>query len=173
MRKFGPVAVVAALCTAGPVLAQDAATPTASATIMDAEGAEVGTATLTAMPAGVIVMAEFTGLPPGAHGFHIHETGACEGDFASAGDHLNPDDSSHGLVEGGPHAGDFPNIHAADDGALTVEAFALGLTMDDAAMGLNDADGSALIVHSDPDDYTSQPSGASGDRIACGVISAE
>ncbi|MFW6077728.1 MAG: superoxide dismutase family protein, partial [Hyphomicrobiales bacterium] len=118
-------------------------------------------------PNGLIVTAELTGLPEGAHGFHIHAVGECEPPFQSAGGHFNPDDSQHGMENPqGLHAGDLPNIHVPASGELTVELFAMGLTLDDVL----DEDGAAMMVHAGADDYESDPAGDAGDRIACGVI---
>jgi len=119
-------------------------------------------------PNGVLVYASFTGLPPGSHAFHFHETGQCEPPFKSAGGHFNPDGSAHGfLVEEGPHAGDMPNIHVPTSGELAIENLSGVRALEP---DLLDDDGAAFIVHRGADDYTSQPSGAAGPRIACGVI---
>ena len=169
-----------ALClglAAAPALAQDeAAMPTASATILGLDGAAHGTVSLRQTPHGVLLMAELTGVPPGVHGLHIHETGACDASegFMSAGDHFAGANDSHGyLVAGGPHAGDMPNIHVPDGGALTVEVFNPRISLVDGAGFLLDADGSALMIHAGADDYESQPSGDAGDMIACGVIASD
>ena len=121
---------------------------------------------------GVWVNAGSAGLRKGTHGFHVHETGKCEGDFKRAGGHFGPAGNKHGiLVEGGPHAGDMPNIHVPSDGRLNFEVFAPAVTLDEGAEGsLFDSDGSAIMVHSGVDDYKSQPSGDAGARIACGVV---
>ena len=108
------------------------------------------------------------GLPPGPHGFHIHETGSCEPPFESAGGHFNPAGAEHGFhSEAGPHAGDMTNITVAADGTVGVEVLNTFLTLD---RTLFDADGAAIVIHASPDDYRAQPSGHAGDRIACGVI---
>ncbi len=156
--------IAAAIALAAPLAAQEG---TGTATLMTQDGAEVGTVTLGETASGVLhVTLEGTGMPEGEHGLHVHETGVCEGDFSSAGGHL-AGDAEHGiLVEGGPHPGDLPNLHVPADGAITVEHFAHGLAFDQ----ILDPDGSAIVVHAAADDYRSQPAGASGDRIACGVI---
>lgn len=137
------------------------------ATLRDARGRDVGTVTLREAPNGVLVDADLRDLPPGAHGFHVHETGVCEPPFESAGEHLGSARASHGfLASAGPHAGDLPNLLVADDGRASIELFASGLRFAD----LRDADGSAVIVHAAHDDHRSQPSGGAGDRIACGVV---
>lgn len=141
----------------------------ANSKIEDSDGNVVGAATLQQTPAGVLLRVTFSGLPPGTHGFHIHETGTCEPpSFKSAGGHLMESGSSHGyLSEDGPHLGDMPNIHVPDSGALELEVLT-GVT--DMDKQLFDDDGAALVIHQDADDYRSQPSGAAGPRIACGVI---
>ena len=141
---------------------------TARAALQDRDGNEVGNAGLRETPSGSTwVVVQATGMPAGIHGVHVHETGDCSaGDFTSAGGHL-AGGAEHGiLVEGGPHPGDLPNAHVQDDGILALEAFNDRLTAD----MVFDDDGAAVVVHAGADDYVSQPSGDSGDRIACGVI---
>jgi Cu-Zn family superoxide dismutase len=148
--------------------------PTATAGLADASGQSVGTATLTETPHGVLIRAELNNLPPGEHGLHIHETGQCTPPFETAGGHFNPAGAQHGLLnEAGPHAGDMPNIHVPDGGAITVEVLNTFVTLSGGATSLMDADGSALMIHAMADDYTTDPAGEAGDRIACGVITAE
>jgi superoxide dismutase, Cu-Zn family len=143
----------------------------ATAKLASPDGTDIGTVTLTGTPNGVLLTAELMNLPTGVHGFHIHEKGACTPDFAAAGGHFAGGAGAHGyLVEGGPHAGDMPNIHVPDSGSVTVETFDPNVSLDGGEGFLFDDDGSAIIIHSGPDDYQSQPSGNSGDRIACGVI---
>jgi superoxide dismutase, Cu-Zn family len=137
------------------------------------EGMVVGTATLTEGSSGVSIHLEGKGLPPGTHGFHIHEAGVCEPPtFESAGSHYNPTGAKHGFDHPeGPHAGDLENIVVSDDGTVNVEVTADMVTLEQGAENtLYTKEGTALIIHSDADDYISQPSGNAGDRIACGVI---
>jgi Cu-Zn family superoxide dismutase len=119
----------------------------------------------------VYVTGTVTGLAPGReHGFHIHEKGDCSsGDGMSAGGHFNPDSKPHGPQGSPHHSGDMVNLTADAAGAATV-----GAVLDDAtiAPGPKSIVGRALIVHKDPDDYRTQPTGNSGARIACGVIAA-
>jgi superoxide dismutase, Cu-Zn family len=115
-----------------------------------------------------------TGVPEGVHGFHVHETGACDAsqNFESAGGHL-AGDLQHGVQEvGGPHPGDMPNVHAGADGNVHVEYFTFGfkITPGGQAPSILDEDGSAVVLHAQPDDYKTQPSGDAGARIACGVL---
>lgn len=123
----------------------------------------------------VLVQVRAEGVPPGPHGFHVHEVGACDPatDFESAGGHLARN-LNHGLVTGGPHPGDFPNVHAQEDGVVQAEFFTRAFTLGTADVEANrrilDADGSAVMLHAGADDYISQPAGDSGARIACGVL---
>ena len=156
---------------AAPALAQE---PTASASLSGLDGADHGTITLTQTPNGVLLTADFQGVPAGVHGFHIHETGSCDAatEFSSAGGHYGGVSDTHGiLVEGGPHSGDMPNIHVPENGALMIEVLNTNISLlEDGDGYLMDEDGSAIILHSGADDYTSQPSGDAGGRIACGVV---
>ena len=159
--------ITGTLSLAAPALAVD----TASAVLKDASGKEVGAATLTVTPSGVLISLDLTAVPPGEHGFHVHTTGKCEPpDFKSAGPHFNPDQTKHGfMTPEGPHAGDLPNLHVPADGKLQVEVLEPNVTLSGEAP-LLDADGSALVIHAGADDYKTDPAGNSGDRIACGVI---
>ncbi len=140
----------------------------ASAAMKDPDGNAVGTVELKEVPSGVLLHAKFDGLMPGTHAFHVHAVGKCEPPFKSAGGHYNPDDAKHGLLaEAGPHAGDMPNIHVPESGMLEIEVLNTRLALDDA---LFDSDGAAIVLHEGPDDYQTDPAGAAGSRIACGVI---
>ena len=141
----------------------------AMAAMMDAEGDSVGTVALKQGPHGTLLHARLTGLPPGTRAIHVHESGACEPpDFESAGDHYDPDDRAHGFFnEDGYHPGDLPNIHVPESGIIEVELFSEHLKLDD---DLFDEDGASLVIHTEADDYRTDPSGDAGGRIACGVI---
>ncbi len=120
---------------------------------------------------GVHIAGDIGGLAPGSsHGFHIHEKGDCSAaDATSAGGHFNPAGSPHGRMQHGPHhAGDIDNIVANAQGVARVNIHVSGVTLGTGAA--NDVAGRAIIVHADPDDYASQPSGNAGKRVACGVI---
>lgn len=115
----------------------------------------------------VRIRGRVTGLQPGQeHGFHVHEKGDCSsGDGMSTGGHLNPNGKPHGPPGGEHHAGDLPALKADGAGNATIDSRVRGL-----AGGPAEFAGKALIVHISPDDYTTQPTGNSGARIACGVI---
>ena len=132
-------------------------------------GESMGTVALLQGPRIVLLSVDVQGLSDGGHGFHIHETGACSPDFSAAGDHFNPDDRGHGpLHEDGAHAGDLPNIYAVG-GTVRADFFSSDVTFDaDAINSLFDDDGSAIIIHANPDTYGAE-AGAGG-RVACGVI---
>lgn len=120
---------------------------------------------------GVHIAGDIGGLAPGSsHGFHIHEKGDCSAaDATSAGGHFNPAGNPHGRMQHGPHhAGDIDNIVANAQGVARVNMHVSGVTLGTGAA--NDVAGRAIIVHADPDDYASQPSGNAGKRVACGVI---
>ena len=140
----------------------------ASAALMNANGESVGAVTLRETPQGTLLHAKFENLPAGAHAFHVHTVGVCEPPFKSAGGHYNPGGAKHGIENPeGMHAGDMPNIHVPDSGALEIEVLNTLLKLDAA---LFDEDGAAIVIHDGPDDYASDPAGAAGPRIACGVI---
>jgi Cu-Zn family superoxide dismutase len=159
--------LAAGLAFVAPAFAADQA----SAVLKDAQGAEVGKATLTTTPSGVLISLDLTALPAGDHAFHIHAVGKCEPPkFESAGPHFNPDTTKHGLMNPeGPHAGDMPNLHVPEGGKLRVEVLNPTVTLS-AESALLDEDGSAIVVHAGADDYQTDPAGNAGARIACGVI---
>jgi superoxide dismutase, Cu-Zn family len=145
-----------------------AGTETAVAELTTADGKSVGTATATQVGNGIQVVVAGRDMPPGAHGAHVHTVGKCDAPkFETAGSHWNPDAKKHGLENtAGPHAGDMPNIDVAANGTGNLTFTLPGGTFD----GLFDADGSAFVIHAKPDDMKTDPSGNSGDRIACGVF---
>lgn len=165
----GAVVAAFALVAAGDAVA---AGGTASAEIKLANGNSAGTVTLTEMAAGVLLKIDLKGLPPGTHGFHVHEAGKCEGDFASAGAIYNPLGAKHGFVnDEGPMAGDLPNIVAGPDGTARAEMMTAYLHLNrDGDESLFDADGSALVIYDKPDDYQTDPEGGGDARIGCGII---
>ena len=158
--------VAAVLFTVGTGHAQNA-----RAELKDANGRTVGEAKLEQKGDSVRIVATFTGLPSGSHGFHIHEVGTCDPPFESAGAHFNPTGKQHGKDNPqGPHAGDLPNIEATSGGRAKVETTAKGVSLGGGKNALLDADGAALVVHEKTDDYKTDPAGGAGARIACGVV---
>src|SRR5438132_1606063 len=161
-RRTRQLALVLARLVVAPSVAH---AQSARAVLKDAQGKVVGTATLNEVPGGVRIAAQVRGLKPGMHGFHIHAVGKCEPPaFTSAGAHFNPHDKKHGHKNPeGAHAGDLPNLVVGSNGAGSLDAVAVGTT-------LNDVTGLALVIHADPDDEMTDPAGNSGARVACGVI---
>ena len=166
------VAVLAAfvLAAAGCISDSDPGVgDTAIAVMKGADGADMGTVTMTQGPRGVLVSADVKGLSEGWHGFHVHEAGNCSPDFDAAGGHFAPNAKGHGFMHsGGGHPGDMPNIYAGADGVARADYFHPSITLSPGDGYLFDANGSAIIIHAKPDSYGEDP--AAGDRVACGVI---
>jgi len=143
----------------------------ASAELKPTEGNQgSGIVTFTDVDGTVRIVADLEGLKPGKHGFHIHEKGDCSApDASSAGGHFNPSGTPHGAPENPPdqrHVGDLGNLEAAADGKAHYEWVGEVISLE----GPNSIVGKAVIVHAEPDDLTSQPTGNAGARVACGVI---
>ncbi|MCL2625462.1 MAG: superoxide dismutase family protein [Cystobacterineae bacterium] len=158
----------AACATKGAVKTADAPVPVqASAVLKPAQdGVVQGSILFKEEEGGVRLIAEVSGLTPGWHGFHIHETGDCSApDFSSAGGHFNPQQVDHGKVGEG-HAGDLPSLEADADGNAKLDELLTCITL----TGEHSIVGRALIVHANPDDYAAQPTGNAGPRVACAVI---
>lgn len=129
-----------------------------------------GVVTMTQEKKRIILVAKVMGLKPNSeHGFHIHQMGDCSApDASSAGSHFNPYISDHGRMQENPHhLGDLINISADADGNADYQ-----IALEDVSLrpGKTSIIGRALVIHEEPDDYVTQPSGNSGKRIACGVI---
>ena len=138
--------------------------------LVNAAGQSVGSVRMWETPGGVTFRIAASGLPHGIHGLHVHTAGRCDAPgFTTAGPHWNPTGAKHGFNNpAGPHMGDLPNVVVAANGVLSEAVSLAGASF----ASLLDADGAALILHSGPDDYVTDPSGGSaGARIACGVIS--
>lgn len=174
-------ACVAAVCTmvlcASGVLAEETGAGPVSkrieADVIGLDGHGLGKVLLQETPTGVLVTTDIRGLPQGEHGFHFHEKGLCDPaqKFTTSGGHFAGGPHQHGLMNmSGPHGGDMPNQYAGPDGVLKVQVLDTGATLSPGPKSLLDADGSALVIHAGADDYTSQPAGNAGGRIACAVI---
>jgi Cu-Zn family superoxide dismutase len=171
------LAVLALLAT--PVMAQTPAPLPASDTLTGKlagpDGAEMGSVTVKPAPNGVILRVEAKGLTPGWHAMHFHEKASCSDEkFASAGGHVhNMTPVTHGLLNAEANdAGDLPNIFANADGSATAEVYS---TLVAARTGgklpaLMDGDGSSVVIHAMPDDYSTQPIGGAGVRVACAAL---
>jgi superoxide dismutase, Cu-Zn family len=138
--------------------------------LINSAGQTIGTVRAWQTPGGISFRINASGLPHGVHGIHVHPIGRCDPpDFASAGTHWNPTGRQHGLNNPqGPHAGDMPNVTVAANGVLQETVVLPHATLAE----LLDADGAAILIHAAADDYVSQPSGNSGPKIACAVITA-
>ncbi len=169
MTAYRSAAALLALSLAAPAWAVG---ETATATLRLADGKEIGTVLLTEAAAGVLLKFDLKGLPPGPHAVRVYETGKCEGDLSSAGNVYNPLGAKHGFLnDEGPMAGDLPNIYAAADGSIASEVLSPFLTLStEAEETLFDADGTAIVISEKPDDYQTEPDGAAGPRLACGII---
>lgn len=171
VQRLAVVSLVLTLA-AGPAAAVG---EVAVAKIKLANGTDAGTVTFMEATGGVLIKYDLSGLPPGPHALHVHETGKCEGDLSSAGAIYNPLGAKHGyLNDEGPMAGDLPNIHAGADGKTTGELISPFLTLNkDSEESLFDADGASVVLFEQPDDYVTEPEGNAGGRIACGTIVAK
>jgi Cu-Zn family superoxide dismutase len=158
----------AALFTIG-VAAQQTAT---KVELKGAKGESVGTASITPAGTGINIALDVTGLTPGVHGVHLHAVAKCEGPaFTSAGPHFNPDMRKHGTENpDGPHAGDMPNFTVAADGTAKTTVADPRVTLSTAPNSVFANGGTAIVIHAAADDMKTDPSGNSGDRIACGVV---
>ena len=173
-----PGAFRAAAQDATPMAAA-VATPTGTydVPLIDAQGKAVGLATFSEDENGVHAKLLIEGLTPGEHGWHLHEFGVCDPSgpepFSSAGGHWNPTNQEHGAPTAPQHhVGDFGNFTATADGKAEAEITTKDFTLGPGPLSVFDADGTALIIHAGRDDLTSQPSGNSGPRFACGVVAA-
>jgi len=128
-----------------------------------------GTVTFSQKDGTVLVVAKLSGLTPGSHGFHVHEKGDCSAaDAMSAGGHFNPLGKPHARPSSAErHTGDMPTLVADASGNATLTTELDLMRVGD---GANDIVGKSVVVHKDPDDFTTQPAGNSGPRVACGVI---
>jgi len=177
--------LVATACASGPNVGRSSATPNpasyiespsqpvANAGIVDPNGRVIGLATFRESRLGVRIEVKVQDLPPGKHGVHVHAAGKCDGpDFMTAAGHFNPAAKKHGLPGSvAAHAGDMPNLEVAADGKGQMLFFSPHLSLNRAASnGLAFGAGTAVVIHANPDDEHTDPSGNSGGRIACGIV---
>lgn len=170
------LASIAAGCSAPsdePTQQAAAVTPIASGDLLLSDGKSVGAVKIVAESGTVSLLVAISGLPKGTHGFHLHQTGECtDPDFKSAGGHLNPLGKNHGTEsEGGSHVGDLPNLELGGTDAEP-QTFVIEGSETQISEWVLDEDGTAVVIHANPDDYKTDPSGAAGARIACAVLSA-
>ena len=167
---FSAAVFLAAMGLAARVSAQ---TDVGEGTFKNAKGEKIGTVHIEHMTSATLFLIKVHDLPPGVHGIHIHSVGKCEPpDFTSAGPHFNPANAKHGFKNpAGPHAGDLPNITVGPDGKVETQFVVSGARQWEGEGGLLDGDGASLVIHAGPDDYTTDPAGNSGARIACASIS--
>jgi len=148
--------------------------PGKSVTLINAKGQNTGTATIKeSKEGGVNIHLVVSGLTPGEHAVHFHQTPSCTApDFKSAGGHFNPTAAHHGLDNpAGPHAGDMPNFTVSADGTADVVVSDPRVTLQPGAPNSLFANGgTALMIHAKADDNKSDPAGNAGERVACGVI---
>ena len=172
MKNHTKLLAVAAVAFAAILAPAAVLADMASAEIVDPSGSVIGMVTFEQTPTGVLMYVEVAGLPPGAHGIHLHAAGSCTPDFKQATGHINPGGVPHGLRHpDGPDSGDLPNLYVGADGSAMAEFFATRVSVAGGDMpALLDEDGSAVIIHEQPDDHLTQPIGGAGGRIACGVI---
>lgn len=146
--------------------------PQATAELKNAKGDAVGTANFWEDADGVRIAIQVQGISAGKHGIHLHAVGKCDPPhFTTAGGHFNPGGKKHGLnTSDGPHAGDLLNLEVAGDRTGRLQYVTKLVTLGAGPNSLSGANGSALVVHANPDDEITDPTGNAGSRIACGVI---
>lgn len=157
---------------AGPASAQDV--QAFEGPVIGAKGDPIGKVVIRSGKEATVVRITINagGLTPGWHGAHFHAVGDCSdiGKFQLSKGHVNHGDEKHGLLNPeGPDDGDLPNIFANADGSVNAEVSTESVTLA-GAKSLRDSDGSALVIHANEDDHTSQPIGNAGARVGCVVI---
>lgn len=174
--RFRLPALILALSFPALALAQST-TKSAHADIVNERGVKIGTAQFAPSALGLRVAVKVSHLEPGEHGIHIHNVGKCDPpSFTSAGPHFNPTKAHHGVNNTEtphPHFGDLPNLTADSKGNAKANFVLSGVILGDGLNSLFHDGGTAIVIHAKPDDLMSDPSGNSGDRIACGVITAD
>ena len=162
------VLVLSAVMVVGCVPMAPPDVPVSTVALVNSSGATIGSVRVFQENTGMTLRIDAAGLPAGQHGVHIHSVGRCEAPkFTSAGPHWNPTQKQHGHRNpNGFHTGDLGNLGVGADGKLVAGLLVPGATFD----ALRDADGAALVIHAAADDELTDPSGNSGDRIACAVL---
>ena len=166
MRKFVVLAVSILMVAA----CASTTGPSATATLSPTSGSTAqGTVRFVQLADGAVqVSVDLTGVPPGVHGFHVHDKGDCGDNGNAAGGHFNPLGTPHGAPNADPHhSGDFGNVTADSNGVVKTQFTTRSVTV---AAGTSSAVGHAVILHANPDDLQTQPTGNAGARIACGVV---
>lgn len=168
MKRLVPFAVLSIAAGSAAVMAATPVTKAVAPLSPLGSSGVSGSVTFTKTEGGVKVAAKLSGLTEGAHGFHVHEFGDCSApDGSSAGGHFNPANAPHaGPTEAHRHAGDMGNVSAGKEGTATVEYVDTHVSFE----GPNSILGRGVIVHANPDDLKTQPTGNAGGRIACGVV---
>lgn len=140
--------------------------------VINRDGFSIGTMTLSQAAKGTRIALDLKDLPPGELAIHFHEKGECLGpEFKTAGEHFSPSKKAHGhKSKDGPHAGDMKNVTVASNGTVKTDFINPYVSLKEGDTALMKAGGTAFVIHAKADDYKTQPSGDSGDRIACAVI---
>lgn len=176
MRYFFVVCLLVVTAMSAQAAQQETSVKEAQAILLGNDSKQIGEAKFHEGMNGVLVHVKLAGLKPGAHAVHFHSIGNCSDHehFAAAAGHITSSpELLHGVLNWkDSHEGDLPNIFAAADGTAEADFFttALRIAGGEGKPVLLDEDGSALVIHAGADDYKSQPSGGTGDRIACGVV---
>ncbi|MEQ9642173.1 MAG: superoxide dismutase family protein [Alphaproteobacteria bacterium] len=169
MTRFTAMIAAALLAVGGAAQAE-----TVTADIIGTKGDKIGTLSVADAPTGVVLTVEIGpgGLAPGWHGNHLHAVGDCSdvGTFKKSTGHINPSGRKHGLLNpDGPDNADLPNLYVHADGSAHAQMFNPRVSLK-GSVPLLDDDGSAFIIHANPDDHMAQPIGGAGGRVACAAI---
>ena len=165
------LSLLTAALSASSAVARPLPLPFARAELLHSDGSPSGKVMLAKRYGHLLLVVDLTGLKPGIHGLHFHAVGTCKGpEFTSAGGHLNPAGHQHGKLNPmGSHLGDLPNVSADRQGNVMTQ-LPLRQLPAELIPAIFDADGTSIVVHAAADDYRTDPTGNSGERIACGVL---